>query len=238
MSKDIYGAALLDYQNNLYTDDLITSSSIAEEDTIPLPYLFRSFDKMPILEQKALQECKGHILDLGAGAGNHSLYLQNKNKQVSAIDISKGAIEVCKLRGIKKATVQDIWYLENKNFDTILALMNGTGICGKLDQLAPFLLKLKSLLTSKGQILIDSSDIIYMFEDEKGEHWIPSEITYYGEVEFNMSYKKEIGTPFPWLYVDFNTLQRCANYNGLHCELLEKGEHYDYLAKLTIKTVA
>ena len=234
MSKDIYGKALLDFQNNNYTEDLVTFSSIADEDTMPLPYLFRSFDKMPKLEQKALQACKGKILDLGAGAGNHALYLQSKQKNVTAIDISQGAIEVCKLRGVEKAEVKDIWDKSNEKYDTILALMNGTGICGKLDKLAPFLLHLKSLLTQKGQILIDSSDIIYMFEDEEGEHWIPSDITYYGEVEFNMSYKKEKGIPFSWLYVDFNTLQRCANYNGLQCELLSEGEHYDYLAKLTI----
>ena len=234
MSQDIYGTALLDYQNNQYTEDLVTNSSIAEEDKMPLPYLFRTYKEMPSLEQTALKNCKGSILDLGAGAGSHSLYLQKQHKKVTAIDISKGAVEVCKLRGIEKATVQDIWTLENESFDTILALMNGTGICGKLDQLAPFLLKLKSLLTANGQILIDSSDIIYMYEDEEGEHWIPSDISYYGEVTFEMSYKNKKTRAFPWLYVDFNTLQRCANYNGLHCELLEEGEHYDYLAKLTI----
>ena len=235
MSKDIYGDALLDYQKNLYTEDLITFSSLAEEeDTMPLPYLFRSFEEMPLIEQTALNTSKGNILDLGAGAGSHSLYLQSKNKEVTAIDISEGAIEVCKQRGISNAFVQDIWNFENKKFDTILALMNGTGICGKLEHLAPFLLKLKSLLTSKGQILIDSSDIIYMFEDEDGEHWIPGDNSYYGEVQFELSYKNTKGDSFLWLYVDFNTLQRCANFNGMHCELLKEGEHYDYLAKLTI----
>jgi SAM-dependent methyltransferase len=234
MSKDIYGDALLDYQQNLYTEDLITFSSITEEDIMPLPYLFRSFNEMPMLEQKALNASTGHILDLGAGAGSHALYLQSKNQEVTAIDVSEGAIEVCKQRGINNAFVQDIWTFENKKFDTILALMNGTGICGKLDQLALFLLKLKSLLSSTGQILIDSSDIIYMYENEDGEHWIPGDTDYYGEVAFELSYKKEKGDSFPWLYVDFNTLQRCANFNGLHCELLEEGEHYDYLAKLTI----
>ena len=234
MSKDVYGTALLDYQNGNYTEDLITNSSIAEEDTMTLPYLFRSFKEMPVLEQTALKHCKGNILDLGAGAGSHSVYLQEKKQKTTAIDISKGAIEVCQKRGIYNSYVQDIWTLENRSFDTILALMNGTGICGTLDKLAPFLLKLKSLLNPNGQILIDSSDIIYMYEDEDGEHWVPSDAVYYGEVSFEMSYKNEKGPSFPWLYVDFNTLQRCANYNGMHCQLLEEGEHFDYLAKITI----
>lgn len=234
MSKDLYGIALLDFQNNQYTEDLCTYSSIAGEDSMPLPYLFRSFVEMPILEQKALKEAKGTVLDIGAGAGSHSLYLQEKKKEVTAIDISEGAVAVCKLRGVKNAFTEDIWKLKNQKFDTLLALMNGTGICGKLENLGPFLEHLKSLLNTNGQILIDSSDIIYMFEDEDGEHWIPSDMAYYGEVSFQMGYKKNKGTKFDWLYVDFNTLQRCANYNGLHCELIAEGEHYDYLAKLTI----
>lgn len=234
MSKDIYGKALLDYLNNNYTEDLVTFSTISEKDILPLPYLFRSFKEMPRLEQFALDQCKGHVLDLGAGAGSHSLYLQSKNKQVTAIDISEGAIDVCKKRGVQNALVEDIWKLKNRKFDTILALMNGAGICGKLEHLAPFLLHLKSMMNPKGQILIDSCDIIYMYEDEQGAHWIPSNIPYYGEVEFNISYKKEKATSFSWLYVDFNTLQRCANDNGFFCELIHEGEYYDYLVKLTL----
>lgn len=96
MSQDIYGKALLDYHNNNYTEDLVTFSSITEDDVMPLPYLFRSYKEMPKIEQTALEYCKGQILDIGSGAGSHSLYLQSKNKQVTAIDISEGAISVCK----------------------------------------------------------------------------------------------------------------------------------------------
>lgn len=233
MNKDVYGSALLDFQNNNFTENINTHSSITEDDELPLSYLFRSFKEMPLIEQKAMEAATGKILDIGAGAGSHSLYLQKKSKNITAIDISAGAIEVCKLRGIKDAKTLDVWNIKNEKYDTLLALMNGTGICGKLNNLAPFLTHLKSLLTKNGQILIDSSDIIYMFEDEDGAHWINSDSDYYGEVTFQMSYKNSKTDKFDWLYVDYNTLQRCANYNGLHCELLVEGEHYDYLAKLT-----
>ncbi len=222
--SDIYGEALLDFQNNAYTEDITTISSITEDDVLPLPYLFRKHKEMPLIEQKALELCKGKILDIGAGAGSHSLHLIKTNKSVTAIDISKGAIEVCKQRGIQNALVQDIWNLKDQKFDTLLALMNGTGICGKLENLGPFLLHLKSLLSKNGQILIDSSDIIYMFEDENGEHWINADTAYYGEIDFQMSYKNKKTATFDWLYVDYNTLQRCANYNGLNCELITEGE--------------
>lgn len=232
-TDDTYGQALLDYQNDNFTEDIKTFSSIAGEDIYPLPYLFRNFKGMPKLEQKALQLSKGKILDIGCGAGSHSLYLQKKNKEVFAIDISKGAIETCTLRGINNTKVKDIWQLKNQKFDTILLLMNGAGMCGKLHKLSDFLKHLKTLLTPNGQILLDSTDVIYMFEDENGDYIIDANQDYYGETTFRMEYKNQKGKPFDWLYIDFNNLQRAAEFCGLQCELILNGSHYDYLARIT-----
>ncbi|OOG71527.1 bifunctional 2-polyprenyl-6-hydroxyphenol methylase/3-demethylubiquinol 3-O-methyltransferase UbiG [Flavobacterium sp. A45] len=234
--KDLFGKAILDYQTNNHPEDLITETSISEEDEMSVAYLFRSYDEMPKIEQKALQLAKGKTLDVGCGAGSHSLTLQNdRNLDVTSIDISENAIQACKLRGLKNARVQDLMTLENEKFDTILLLMNGTGIFGKLKETPNFLQKLKTLLNPNGQILIDSSDIIYMFdEDEDGGKWIPSDNEYYGETIFNISYKGEKELPLEWLFLDYNTLQNVAFANGLKCELILEGEHYDYLAKLSI----
>ncbi|KAB1153772.1 class I SAM-dependent methyltransferase [Flavobacterium luteum] len=232
--KDLFGKAILDYQTNNSPEDLITETSISEEDEMSVAYLFRDFEAMPKLEQKALKLAKGNILDVGCGAGSHSLYLQNEcNFDVTAIDISENAIKACSLRGLKKTRVQDIMTLENEKYDTILLLMNGAGMCGKLKNVSKFLLKLKSLLNENGQILLDSSDIIYMFdEDEDGGKWIPSQHSYYGEVVFNISYKGQKEDTFDWMYIDYNTLQNAASANSLNCELVLEGEHYDYLARL------
>jgi ubiquinone/menaquinone biosynthesis C-methylase UbiE len=191
---------------------------------------------MPKIEQKALQLAKGKILDVGCGAGSHALSLQNERSlDVTAIDISEKAIETCRLRGIKNAKVENILDFDGEKFDTILLLMNGTGIFGQLKNCNSYLTKLKSLLNPGGQILIDSSDIIYMFdEDEDGGKWIPSQNDYYGELVFNITYKGEKEEPFYWLYLDYNTLQNAAIANDLNCELVLEGEHYDYLARLTI----
>jgi SAM-dependent methyltransferase len=234
--KDLFGKAILDYQTNNSPEDLITETTISEEDEMSVAYLFRSYNEMPNMEQQALQLAKGKILDVGCGAGSHSLYLQNElNLEVTAIDISSNAIQACSLRGIKDARVQDVMTLENETYDTILLLMNGAGMCGKLKNIPNFLVKLKSLLNPGGQILLDSSDIIYMFDDdEDGGKWIPSDNEYYGEVVFNIAYKGEKEKPFNWMYIDYNTLQNAAFANGLKSELVLEGEHYDYLAKLSI----
>lgn len=234
--KDLFGKAILDYQTNNSPEDLITETSISDADEMSVAYLFRSFDAMPMMEQKALELSKGKILDVGCGAGSHSLFLQDiKNLDVTSIDISPNAIKACSLRGLKKARFQDVMTLENEKFDTILLLMNGAGMCGKLKNIPNFLQRLKSLLNPGGQILLDSSDIIYMFdEDEDGGKWIPSDHEYYGEVVFNISYKNEKEKPFDWMYIDYNTLQNAASDNGLKSELLLEGEHFDYLARLTV----
>jgi len=187
------------------------------------------------LEQKALQLTKGKVLDVGCGAGSHALYLQNeKNLNVKAIDISENAIQACQLRGLKNAEVVNVLDLDaSEKFDTILLLMNGTGIFGKLNQISTYLQKLKNLLNEGGQILIDSSDIIYMFDqDEDGAYEINGN-GYYGELTFTIQYKGETEETFDWLYLDYNTLQNAAIANDLECELIMEGEHFDYLARLT-----
>ncbi|MFC4480084.1 class I SAM-dependent methyltransferase [Flavobacterium chungangensis] len=234
--KDLFGKAIFDFYTKNSPEDIITETSISEEDEMSVEYLFRSYNEMPKIEQKALQLAKGKILDVGCGAGSHALSLQNERSlDVTAIDISEKAIETCRLRGIKNAKVENILDFDGEKFDTILLLMNGTGIFGQLKNCNSYLTKLKSLLNPGGQILIDSSDIIYMFdEDEDGGKWIPSENGYYGELVFNISYKGEKEEPFNWLYLDYNTLQNAAIANDLNCELVLEGDHYDYLARLTI----
>lgn len=233
--KDLFGKAILDYQTNNAPEDLITETSISEADPMSVAYLFRDYKEMPKIERKALDLAKGKILDVGCGAGSHALYLQNnKNLEVTAIDISANAIKACSLRGVKNVRIQNVMELTEEKYDTILLMMNGTGIFGKLKKISAALKQLKSLLNENGQILLDSSDIIYMFdEDEDGGKWIPTNNDYYGELIFNLTYKGEQEDPFEWLYIDYNTLQNAAHANGLNCELVMEGEHFDYLAKLT-----
>ncbi|WP_040278840.1 class I SAM-dependent methyltransferase [Psychroserpens damuponensis] len=234
MKKDLFGKALLDYLNNNYTEDLITSTNISGEDELPLPYLFRSYSEMPKLEQKALQLAKGTILDVGCGSGSHSLYLQEKGLNVKAIDISKGAVEVAKKRGIFNVEQKDILE-ETETFDTILLLMNGTGIFQEVSQVSKYLNHIKSLLKPGGQILIDSSDIEYMYQDDDGGLWIDTNANYYGELDYFLSYKGDEEDKMKWLYIDFERLQLACDVVGLQCEKVIDGEHFDFLARISVK---
>ena len=230
--KDPMGAAILDFQQQGKAARLRVLSSMFEEDEMPVKHLFRSTREMPMLEQKALQLAKGRVLDIGAGAGCHTLALQEKGLAVKAIDISPLSCEAMKLRGVKDAECINLFddHL-GMGFDTILLLMNGTGIAGKIGHLPALFQRLKALLNPGGQILIDSSDLKYIYENEDGSFDINLNGAYYGEVDYQMIYKDVKGDSFDWLYVDFPLLKSIAETCGLHGELVAEGEHYDYLAR-------
>lgn len=233
--KDPMGAAIADYYKHHKADRLRVFSSLFDEDEIPVKDLFRSGKQMPLLERTALDLATGKILDAGAGSGCHSLALQEAGKEVHAIDISPLSVEVMKQRGVHNATQTNLFderFCES--YDTILMLMNGSGIIGKLENLPAFFRKMKQLLRTGGCILMDSSDLRYLFEEEDGSFVIDLAGDYYGEVDFRMQYKDIKGDSFDWLYIDFQTLSLYAAENGFKAELVKEGKHYDYLAKLSL----
>ena len=234
-NKDPMGYAIADYFSKGKAGRLRVFSSQFDEDEIPVDQLFRTFDEMPVLEQKALELAQGKILDCGAGSGCHALALQDMGKDVEAIDISPRSVEVMQKRGIQHAYCVNLF---NDNFlhryDTILMLMNGSGIIGKLENMGDFFSKMKQLLNPGGCIYMDSSDLRYLFEDEDGSFLVDLAGGYYGEIDFQMQYKQVKGEPFDWLYVDFQTLSYYAQENGFKAELVQEGEHYDYLACLKL----
>lgn len=237
-NPDIFGKAMKAYFLKADKEEIVVQSPDFDDDGIPVPYLFRTYEEMPPLEKAALKKCSGKILDVGCGAGSHSLYLQEERKlPVTAIDTSPGAIEVCRLRGIRDARNMAFEDLSGEKYDTILLLMNGTGIVGRLNKLDDFFRKLRELLNPEGRVLIDSSDLSYLFDpDEDGGIWVDAADGYYGELQYRLKYKGETSSSFDWLYLDFNSLSLAASKNGFNCELLKEGEHYDYLAKLTINS--
>lgn len=207
---------------------------ISETEELPVSYFFRTFDKMPEWEQIALDSCYGRVLDAGAGAGAHALVLHQKGFEVVAMDLSAGAVEIMKARGVPNASCNDFFKFMEPGFDTILFLMNGAGMARKLAGLKKLFAHAKKLLNPGGQILLESTDIIYMFEEEEGSYLLPMNHNYYGEVTYQLEYKGVKGKPFHWLFVDYQTLAQIAQNQGYSFELLYLGQTRNYLARLAI----
>lgn len=233
--KDPMGRAISDWFHTGKAGKLRVLSSMFYEDEIPVATLFRDFGEMPVQEQKAIELCRGKVLDVGAGSGCHSIVLKERGIEATAIDISVLSVEVMKERGIDARNINFFDETFNEKFDTILLAMNGIGIVGKIERLPMFFRSIKRLLAPGGQVLLDSSDIRYVFMDEDGGMDIDLAAGYYGEIDYKMRYKNITGTPFDWLYIDFDTLQMYAEEHGFTCEKCIDGEHYDYLARLTAK---
>ena len=227
------GAAIAEYHRTGRAGTLRVFSSQFDEDEIPVEQLFRTLDEMPAIEQRALAMARGKVLDVGAGSGCHALALQEMGKMVTAIDISELSVEVMRQRGVEDARAIDL-YDEHfvERYDTILLLMNGSGIIGNIAGIERFFYRMKQLLRPGGCIYMDSSDLKYLFEEEDGSYLIDVAGDYYGMVDFRMQYKQVKGEAFDWLYIDFDTLAYYAEQYGFCAELVCQGEHYDYLASL------
>lgn len=232
--KDPMGAAIYEYFKTGKAGKLRVFSSQFEEDEIPVKELFRTYAHMPVLELTALNLAKGKILDVGAGSGCHSLALKELGKESLAIDISPLSVEVMQARGVDARLVNLFDHHFAERFDTILMLMNGSGIIGRVENFGTFFQRMKLLLNPGGCILMDSSDLRYLFEEEDGSFVVDLAADYYGQLDFRMQYKQIKGEAFDWLYVDFNTLSLYASQYGFKAELVKEGSHYDYLARLTL----
>jgi SAM-dependent methyltransferase len=232
--KDPLGKAMHAYLQGEHDAEIIVHSPVMEDDVIPVHYLFRKWNELPALEKRALEACKGHILDAGAGSGCHSLILQERGADVTALDISEGAITLMQQQGVKKVVQDDLFEHTGGPYDTVLMLMNGIGIVGDLAGLDDFLLKARRLLAPGGQILLESSDILYLFAEEDGSVYIDLNAAYYGQMEYQMEYKGVKSDPFGWLYIDFALLSDHAATAGYACELVYEEEDGHYLARLTL----
>lgn len=231
--QDPMGTAITDFFKTGKARKLRVFSSQFDEDELPVRQLFRSHAQMSSLERLALTKAQGRILDVGAGSGCHTLALQQAGKTVTAIDISPLAVEVMKERGVQDARCVNLFHPSfDECYDTILMLMNGSGIIGKIARLESFFLRMKQLLRPGGSIFMDSSDLRYLFEEEDGSFLIDIAGDYYGEVDFQMQYGTVKGQSFDWLYIDFQTLSLYAAQYGFTATLLQEGKHYDYLAQI------
>ncbi|MBR4379686.1 MAG: class I SAM-dependent methyltransferase [Bacteroidaceae bacterium] len=230
--KDPMGRAIQEYWKTGDKTPVRVFSPMFEEDEMPVETLFRTYDQMPKLEQQALDLSRGKTLDVGAGAGCHSLILQERGIDVTAIDISPLSVETMRGRGVMKVLQQDFFTLTGQ-YDTLLLLMNGIGIVGKAENLPVLFHLLDRILAPGGQLLFDSSDLCYLFEDEDGIIELPDIDEYYGNLVYQLQYKDTLGEPFNWSYIDADTVSDAAEAHGYQLEILAEGPHYDYLARIT-----
>lgn len=225
---DVLGEALSDFYTQCSKDILWINTSYGEPEEMPVDVFFRDLEEMPEMELLALKKCRGQVLDIGAGVGSHSLLLQERDIDVTAIEISPKACGIMKARGVEKVVNGDIFKYKDRRYDTLLFLMNGIGLCGTVEDLKVLLERCKSLLKPGGQIIFDSSDISYLYQDKN----IRKPEGYFGEVRFQYQYKYISDEWFNWLYIDPVTLNDIARGLSFNFELLMQDDQDQYLGRL------
>jgi hypothetical protein len=239
MNDDVFGHAIHAYANGLPTPDIGVSINNEVQDPLPVSYFFRSFESMPVLEQIALNQCGESVLDVGAAAGCHSVWLQGKRKKVTAVEWSPLSCEVMKSRGLVKVEQTDFFdYHPTTKFDTILLLMNGFGMGQTVEGTLRLLEKCAAMLNPGGTIIGETSDIAYFFDHEpknQQERETPLRLPYdhyYGKVHFRLKWKS-LKSEFSWVYPDPHLLSQLSDHCGLRVKTITEGTHHDYLVELT-----
>lgn len=231
MEKDIYGDFLKDYHaKGDKIETVWLHNNYAEAEEMPVDVFFRKEFELSDLELLAIRLSKGKVLDVGAGAGAISLVLQRRGLDVTALELSKGACEVMKTRGVKRVINEDIFSFHGEKFDTLLLMMNGIGFCEYLDKVEVFLEHAKKLITAKGQILFDSSDVSYLYDSKPY-----NDSGYFGEIDYQYEYKGKKGEWFTWVYIERDLMLEMAERLGYKMEILFDDGNDQYLARLTLE---
>ena len=230
-----YARALSDFHAGAETATLTLRSSLGEVDELPAAPFFRQPEEFFPFETYALELCQGRTLDIGAGTGVHSLELQTRGIEVTALDILPELSEIQRSRGVRRRIRADFRIWVGDRFDTVLMLMNGIGPVGTLSGLDGFLMHAHRLVTPGGQLLVDSGEAIVVGDPDPldAARWPPTDAGYAGEAWIELEYSGHRGAPFRELYVDMGTLAGRAERAAWRCDIVFEGELGGYVARLT-----
>jgi SAM-dependent methyltransferase len=230
---DLLGKALVDYQTHGKAAVLSVIREDGVADEYPPSALFTLTPDSEI-EKIGIAKCRGRTLDVGAGAGRHTLLLQDRGVDVEAIDISEDAVAVMRQRGVKNARRVDVFDLQGVRYDTILMLQHGLGITKTLAGLTRYLTRMTEILAPAGSILADSLDVTRTSNPTHLAYQasLKARGKYHGEMTFRLKYGDQVGEPFEWLHVDFDTLSAVASQTGWSAERVVGESSGDYLCCL------
>jgi hypothetical protein len=231
MQDDIFGSAFQAFLASGEDDPISVWIDGIEQDGLLPSYFFRTYDDMPKLEQNALKLANGKTLDVGAAAGCHAIWLQENGIDVTALEISKKAADVCSSRGVEKVICADFFEFKDQKFDTILLLMNGFGMGQNVEGTERLMQHAMGLLNQGGQIIGDTSDISY-FDEIDGMDMSDSNEDYYGCVFFELEWKS-LTESFNWIYPAPALLSEIAKRNHWKFEILQNGPHHDFLLRFS-----
>jgi 2-polyprenyl-3-methyl-5-hydroxy-6-metoxy-1,4-benzoquinol methylase len=230
-----YGQSLIDFYDGDTSAKIVVHRDDGLRSDLSMGGFFRTPTDFSPLEEAAMQLCRGHVLDVGAGAGCHSLALQDRGIRVLAIDVSPHATEIMLRRGVREVQCIDVFEYRGGPFDTLLMMGHGIGMVEDLSGLDRFLGHAHELLKPDGQIVLDSLDVRCTDDARHLAYQEANRLAgrYLGEIRMHFTYKEQKGPAFGWLHVDSETLTDHAETASWSCQVVYREANGDYLARLT-----
>jgi 2-polyprenyl-3-methyl-5-hydroxy-6-metoxy-1,4-benzoquinol methylase len=227
------GLAIKDYFAGDLSAEVKTCRDDGVVNSMSINVFFRNATDFQ-LDKLILDNCRGRVLDIGAGAGIHSLYLQEKGFSVCALDVSPEACQVMRARGVKELLCMSLADLKTGKYDTLVLLGRSICMVETIAGLNDFLLDARKLVNPGGQILLNSLDVrkvrdrpslAYQEANKKAGRYI-------GEIWLYREYKGVIGPMSGLLHVDPETLASHAAGAGWTFEILLQEKDGNYAARL------
>ena len=229
------GAALLAYHNGRHDAFLRIDSDVFDSEDVAVRHYYRpDKDRLEDLDRRALERCKGAVLDAGAGAGRHTLDLQCRGLEVTAIDVAKDAVQVMLDRGISDVRQGDIFTSDLGSYDTILILMNGIGMAGRHEGLEKLFNRLRQLLKPGGRVVFDAAGLDAEISRLDAENLSDMAIgrPHLGEVYFRLTFDDLEGSWYPWLFPTSTQVADAAHDAGFDFTVMGRGARGAFLAEV------
>jgi len=238
--RDAFGAELLAQYRDL--SRAILEISEREDGLIAAspwpPRYFGDFRDWSKRERQAVRLVKGRVLDVGCGAGRFALHLQKQGNEVTAIDNSPGAVEVSRLRGVRKALlrpIEEIGKFPAGSFDTVIMMGNNFGLFGSFHKARRLLRDFARITSQEGQIIAQTVDP-YQTEE-------PSHLAYQrynrrrgrmsGQIRIRIRHGRIIGPWFDYLLVSQSELKKIVSGTAWRVDRIisDKGPGYTVVLK-------
>ncbi|UCG24090.1 MAG: class I SAM-dependent methyltransferase [Chloroflexota bacterium] len=233
-AQDAFGHELLDHLAGKETWEIIERNDGYFVSSLGAKLYFSEYEDWPVADKLAMSYVRGKVLDIGCGAGRHSLYLQEQGFDVHGIDNSPGAIEVCKRRGLAKTTLLPLTLSSRQLgvFDTVMMMGNNFGLLGNPRRARWFLRRLKGMTTPEARIIAVTRDV-------RGTD-VPEHLEYHarnraagkpaGQVRIRVRYKRYVTPWIDLLMVAKDELRQLLDGTGWELRETIEGEGGLYVA--------
>ena len=218
-TQDAYGHLISDRHNGQENVEVVErEDGFIDTSRLGPQNYFAEYEDWAEHQKHAMQYATGRVLDIGCGAGRHSIYLQEHGHYVLGTDNSPLAIQTCQRRGLKNAVVTSITQLNSKigTFDTILMMGHNFGLIGNYKRAKWLLRRFAAMTSGIAKIIAETMDpyettdpgylAYHQFNRDRGRMS--------GQLKLRVRYKQYTTPWFDYLFVSKSEMEDILDGTG------------------------